>query len=471
MLINPLSIYGWCIHMVNSIKILGIGVVAAIALSIVSMVYVIWAINEIRGDIGRVNTNINSNINSLSERVSQLSRVVEGSATSIGILNRTIGSIEEKVAGINSSVASLSEFLRISTEPKITVKYAKLFQVTYDGPVKVVRDAEGQVMLLIPRSLSPQRNLIEYYTNKYSPQLVIYTPVERVVLMSATQVAMLLRLEQECRVSIINTSLLGIMWGKQYPWYVPRIADMLEKGVLKDFGGADNPNIEAIVASKPDLVVIYTYAGSPVFRSLKSAGLPVVVDNEYLEQTLMGRFEWIKFLALFYNLDNCAESLFNRVENTISSLRSSIANQFPAEGQRPMVAWFSVFGGVIYAASPASYVVDAIIMAGGRYAFSDIPFGRVSREVVIARSSSIDVLIYSSSIDYGPKSLSELLKAVPFVSDMKAVKEGRVYVFAPTYWQLGTAYPEDIVRDLVKIFYPDLQDLKDWKLMYFVKLS
>ena len=457
--------------MVSSVKILGVGVVVAIALSLVSMIYVISAINEVRGDINRVSANINSSVNDLSGSLSRLSKIVEGSVASIGDLNKTIASIGENVASINSSVASLSDVIRISAEPKIGVKYARLFQVTYDGPVKVVRDAEGQAILLIPRILSAQRDLVNYYSNKYSPQLVIYTPVERVVLMSATQVAMLLRLEQECRVNIINTSILGIMWGKQYTWYVPRIADMLEKGMLKDFGAANSPNVEAMVASKPDLVVIYTYAGSPVFRSLKNAGLPVVVDNEYLEQTLLGRFEWIKFLALFYNLDSCAESLFNRVESTIYSIRISIANQFPAESQRPLVAWFSVWRGTIYAASPASYVVDAITMAGGRYVFGDMPYGRVSQEVVIARSNSIDILIYSSSIDYGPKNIAELLKAAPFVSDVRAVKEGRVYLFAPTYWQLGTAYPEDIVRDLIKIFYPDLQDLRDWKLVYFVKLG
>ncbi len=455
--------------MANFTRILGIGVIAAIALSLASMFYMISAVNETRSDIGK----LSANINNISDSMAKLSKIVEGSIVAMGDLNQTIRqtirSIEKDIASINNSLASLDEILRISAEPKITVKYAKLFQVTYDGPVKVVGDAEGQVILLVPRSLSHQRDLVNYYSGKYSPQLVIYTPVERVVLMSATQVSMLLRLEQECRVDIINTSVLGIMWGKMYKWYIPRIADMLEKGDLRDFGWADSPNIEAIAASKPDLVVIYTYAGSPVFRSLKDAGLPVVVDNEWMEETVLGRFEWIKFLALFFNLDGCAESMFNRVESLISSLKLSVANQAPLESQRPVVAWFSVFRGTIYAAGPASYVVDAITIAGGRYAFSDIPFGRPSQEVIVARSGFIDVLVYSSSIDYGPKNIDELLKAAPFISDAKAVKEKRVYAFAPDYWQLGTAYPEDIIKDLIKILYPDL--LRDWNLRYFVKLS
>ena len=464
--------------MVSTSRILGAGVIIAIAISILSTVFMISAVKSLGESIDSVRSDINSLSQSISQNISRISSTVENSLASMGYLNTSIRSIEANlidlngsVANINRSIASLSEILSASSEPRVSVKYARLFQVTYDGPVKIVRDAEGQTILLIPKSLSSQKLLTDMYISKYSPQHVIYTPVERVILMSATQVAMLLRLEEECRIDLINETVLGIMWGKMYTWYIPRIASMLERGLLKDFGWADSPNVEEMVASKPDLVVIYTYAGSPVFRSLKAAGLPVVVDNEYLEQSLLGRFEWIKFLAVFYNLDGCAESIFDLVENLIYSLRSSVVNAAPTETQRPMIAWFNVFRGRIYAASPSSYVVDAINLAGGRYAFIDIPYGAVSQEIIIARSSSIDVLIYSTSKDYGPKSIEELVKAVPFTADLKAVKEKKVYVFAPTYWQLGTAYPEDILRDLMKILYPELQDLRDWSLKFFEKLE
>ncbi|MDT7889049.1 MAG: ABC transporter substrate-binding protein [Desulfurococcales archaeon] len=464
--------------MVNSSKILGVGVIIAIAISIISTVYMISAVSGLREGLNKVSSDINSLSQSISRNISRISSAVEDSLTSIGYLNRSMISIETSIRDLNSSItringslASLGEILRASSGPRVDIKYARLFQVMYDGPAKIVKDAEGQTILLLPRSLSSQKEVVGVYVSRYSPQLVIYTPVERVILMSATQVAMLLRLESECNVDIFNRTILGVMWGKMYTWYIPRIADMLDKGLLKDFGWADNPNIEAMIAAKPDLVVIYTYAGSPVFRSLKGAGLPVVVDNEYLEQSFLGRFEWIKFLALFYNLDGCVESLFRRVENTIYSLRSSIIDIAPTESQRPLIAWFNVFRGRIYAAAPSSYVVDAINLAGGRYAFIDIPYGMVSQEIIIARSSSIDVLIYSTSKEYGPKSIEELIKAVLFVSDLKAVREKKVYVFAPTYWQLGTAYPEDILRDLMKIFYPGLRVLSEWNIRFFEKLE
>ncbi len=464
--------------MVSTLRILGVGVIVAIAISILSTIYMISAVRSLGESINSVRSDINGLSQSIFQNISRISGTVENSLASIMYLNASIRSIEANlrdlngsVTNINRSIASLSEILSASSEPRVSVKYARLFQVTYDGPVKIVKDAEGQTILLIPRSLSFQKLLIDMYISKYSPQLIVYTPVERVILMSATQVAMLLRLEEECRVDLISKTVLGIMWGKMYTWYIPKIASMLERGLLKDFGWADNPNVEEMVASKPDLVVIYTYAGSPVFRSLKAAGLPVVVDNEYLEQSLLGRFEWIKFLAVFYNLDGCAESMFNWAENLIYSLRSSVVNAVPTETQRPMIAWFNVFRGRIYAPLPSSYVVDAINLAGGRYAFIDIPYGAVSQEIIIARSSSIDVLIYSTSKEYGPKSVEELVKAVPFIADLKAVKEKKVYVFAPTYWQLGTAYPEDILRDLMKILYPELQDLKDWRLRFFEKLE
>jgi iron complex transport system substrate-binding protein len=405
---------------------------------------------------------VESKLAELGERSSliedRLSRV-EGLAARLG----------EEVRGLVGELEESRVVAELSARPRVSVEYARLFRVTYDGPVKIVEDAEGQTLLLIPRALRGYRDLISFYVEKYDPDSVIYTPVERVVLMSATQVAMLYRLETECGVELIESSVVGLMWGGGYKWHVEKVARLLEEGVIEDVGSSSSPDIERILKLEPDVVVIYTYAGSPVFSNLRDAGLPVAVDNEYLEKSILGRFEWLKFLALFYDLEACAESIFKKVESELSSLAATIANSVPSLENRTVIAWFLVFGGNIYAPKPVSYVADMISLAGGVYAFSDIPLGRPTPEYIVARGESIDVLVYSSSKEYGPQTIEDLVTKVEFVKHIKAVREGRVYVFAPTYWQLGTAHPEILVKDIAAILYPEI--FGDHELTFFEKLE
>lgn len=383
----------------------------------------------------------------------------------LGELETRLVEVGERLGRVEEEVGEARSLVELASRPRVSVRYARLFSVVYDGPVKVVRDAEGRVLLLAPRG----SGLVESYVERYNPDSVVYTPVERVVLMSATQAALLYRLGVECGVDLIGPTLVGFMWGREYEWFIEEVGRLLEEGSVADVGPASNPDVEAILGLEPDVVVIYTYPGSPVFSGLVEAGLPVAVDNEYLEPSVLGRFEWIKFLALFYDLEACAERVFDDVESSVLSVSESVENAVPSEGERPVVAWFTVFGGSIYAAKPVSYVADMIRLAGGVYAFKDLPFGRPTPEYIIARGEDVDVLVYSSTKQYGPRSLEDLLSRVEFAMHVRAVREGRVYLFSPDYWQLGLAYTEDLVGGLASVLHPGLFEGREPR--FFEKLE
>ncbi|MEM3040614.1 MAG: hypothetical protein QXG97_01135, partial [Nitrososphaerota archaeon] len=94
------------------------------------------------------------------------------------------------------------------TKSESEIKYARLFKVTEFDDYKIVKDALNRTLILVPRNKSPPIGV---------EGIVIYVPVERVILMSATQVALLMRLK-EYRPDILDT-VVGIMWGGQYEWY------------------------------------------------------------------------------------------------------------------------------------------------------------------------------------------------------------------------------------------------------------
>ncbi len=48
----------------------------------------------------------------------------------------------------------------------------------------------------------------------------------------------------------------------------------------------------------------------------------MVINAEYLEKHPLGRAEWIKFVALFFDREKEADSIFNVIENDYLTQRS-----------------------------------------------------------------------------------------------------------------------------------------------------
>lgn len=338
---------------------------------------------------------------------------------------------------------------------KVEVKYSKQFEITLIDGYKVVRDALNRTLILVPRGAQPPAGL---------SGLIIYTPVERVVLMSATQVALVERLRE--RAPWILDRVVGVMWGGQFEWYFEEFSERLSRGLIKDVGPDYSPNLEELVALRPDLVVIYTFPGSDLPARLQELGIPFVVDNEYLETTPLGRFEWIKLVATFFDLDEAAYSIFAEVEEEVGRTVNDIAR---AGTSPPLVCWFMVYRGTVYAAGGESFPANALSMLRARYAFSDVKSsGSISTnlEEVLSRCRDADVVIYPTSFI---SSISDILSEAPELADIKAFREGRVYAYAPTIFQLGYYDTEGWVRDLAVILYPSLYPGQGTK--YFVRLG
>jgi len=338
---------------------------------------------------------------------------------------------------------------------KLEVRYSRQFEVIFTSGYKLVRDALNRTLILVPRGGEPPRGL---------EGTVVYTPIERVVLMSATHVALIERLRE--RAPWILDRVAGIMWGKQYEWYFGDVAERLSRGLIRDVGPDYSPSIEELVALRPDLVIIYTYPGMDLPQRLDELGIPYVVDNEYLETNPLGRFEWIKLVATFFNLDEEAYQIFSEVERGV---RRVVEDASRSSGEAPLVCWFMVYRGTVYAAGGGSFPAETLDMLGARYAFSDIKSsGSVSINVeeAVTRCREADVVVYPTSFI---SNISEILAQAPELGVIKAFREGRVYAYAPTVYQLGYYDTEGWVRDLALILYPNLYPGAG--LRYFVRLG
>lgn len=337
----------------------------------------------------------------------------------------------------------------------LEVKYSRQFEVKFVDGFKVVRDALNRTLILVPRGVQPPADL---------EGVVIHIPVERVVLMSATQAALIERLREHA--PWIIDRVVGIMWGRQYEWYLEEFGERISLGLIRDVGPDYSPSLEELVALKPDLVIIYTYPGSDLPQRLEELGIPFVVDNEYLETHPLGRFEWIKLIATFFNLDEEAYRIFERVEGEVGSVVSAFRE---ARTGQPLVCWFMMYRGVFYVPGGESFPANTLAMLGAEYAFADVKSSgsiAVNVEEVLSRCREAEVVVYPTSFI---SSLSDILSEAPELSEIKAFRERRVYAYAPTVFQLGYYDTEGWVRDLAAVLYPNLYP--GYEVRYFVKLG
>ena len=187
-----------------------------------------------------------------------------------------------------------------------------------------------------------------------------------------------------------------------------------EAARVQSVGDGIRPNVEAILATRPTLVVLYASADNkPAVRALRAAGvmtLAVRVDSiaEFRRVTTM--------LGNVLGVPSRARALVDSVDRTLAHVR-----QVTSDAPRPTVLWraweapLMVIGG-------GSYLTELIEVAGGRNVFADDPrpSPQVSFEEVLRRRP--DLVLAGDSAAARELATSARWRALP------AVRDGRVLV-------------------------------------------
>ncbi|GBF36273.1 ABC transporter substrate-binding protein [Methanofervidicoccus abyssi] len=344
-------------------------------------------------------------------------------------------------------------------ELKKPIKYAQHMNLTYydkNGNVvnpyegdswayKIFVDATGQRFLLKNES----EPIPEWAKGKYD--IVINVPLKNVVVMSSTEIALMMPLNDS---ESVISSIKGIMWGGGYKWYFEEINRSLENGSIIDVGSTYNPNWDKIVNISPQVIFVYPgYDGDAIIEKCKELGITYVADAEYLEPTCLGRCEWVKMFAAFYNKEDVAKRYFTRVEKRSFDVKRKTYNCDP----NVLVAWgenYPKWGGT-YVPEAQSYVATEITdFCHASYIFSDYPgtgSATIDYETFAERAKNADVWIVPSSTTW----LSTFKEDHPGYETFKAVKNGRLFCESDDYWQLGLMNTDEVLMDLGTIIHPE----------------
>ena len=349
-----------------------------------------------------------------------------------------------------------------SAESKIELRHATGFSVSYhDGYKRVVikepwRGAtEPLVYLLVPQGEKAPHGVVGK---------VIEIPLTRVAVMSTTYLP--------------HLDVLGVMdtlvaVDKHEYVNTPSARERIRSGDIHEVGGTINMNVERMIALKTDAVLSYTLDNREEGRRalLSRAGVRLVLGASYLEATPLGRTEWIKFTALFFNKEQEANRYFAKVEKAYGELRDLVAKR----PTRPSVLVGAPFKGVWHVPGGKSFSATLIKDAGGDYLWKendDVGGVPVAFESVFAKGHQADIWLNPSHW----QSLAEGRSADKRFDLFEPFKAGRVFNNnrrlnehgGNDIWEGGVARPHDVLRDLIRILHPDT--LPDHELIWYQRL-
>ncbi|MDF5706698.1 MAG: ABC transporter substrate-binding protein [Nostoc sp. S4] len=295
---------------------------------------------------------------------------------------------------------------------------------------------------------------------------VITVPINSIVSLSTTHLPHLAKLG-------VVDKLIGISNSKQVN--TPDVVERIKAGKLAQVGDNSNVDIEKILELNPDLVTTFGIGNSQTdsYAKLTEAGLKVGINSEYMEDTPLGRSEWLKFTALFFNKDEQVEKIFSEIANKYER----VAQKAKSVKNRPTVFVGFNFKGTWYMPGGKSYVAKYLADSGANYLWSDdkssgsLP---LSFEVVLERAANAD---YWSNLSQYWKNLKDLVVEDNSYNDFKAVKTGNLYnnnarvneSGGNDYLEGGISNPDMVLSDLIKILHPEI--LYNHKLFYYHKLS
>ncbi|MBL7859394.1 MAG: ABC transporter substrate-binding protein [Cyclobacteriaceae bacterium] len=353
---------------------------------------------------------------------------------------------------------------RISEHPAhhTTLNYAVGFKVSYIGKTKRVEvmypfqgATAGYTYLLVPHG--------EEIPEHDATIRVIRIPVKSMVCTSTTHIPLLDYLDE--------TETLTGFPGTDYI-SSEKMRERIDNGKIIELGVEKGINLERLTVLKPDLVMGYSMSNDyGQFKKLEELGIPVVLNSEYLEKHPLGRAEWIKFMALFFDKERMADSVFSIIEKNYLE-----AKAIPHPKKKPTIMSGIVYGDAWFMPGGQNYNSKLLQDAGCQYLWegdSSSGFLELSFESVYEKANQAEFWIGVGNYP----SLEAIRNADHRYAKFKAFNTKNVYTYdgrrgakgGSEFLELGYLRPDIILRDLIKITQPDAQP--DHEMYFYKKLE
>ena len=342
---------------------------------------------------------------------------------------------------------------RLPPAARTTVQYARGFTIEYVGNYKVLTirnpyepKAVATRYLLVPRGAARPPG--------YPDARVVATPIRSLVGLSSMHVAL---------ADYLGAADIIVGVGSFKYVSAARVRQRIAAGQVFEAGQGAALNNELLVAHHPDLVMTTGGPGEGLgrFPTLSAAGIPVMINSEWVETTPLARAEWVKVMAILLN----KEALVNQQFGQMARAYQHLAALAQTAARRPVVVVGLPFKDVWYVPDADSYMAQFLRDAGSTYHWDRIkaPGGGslpLSFEAVAPVALTAEFWLQTGSVTSKAALLAQDARYAAFAP----FQTGRVFnnnrrtnaQGSNDYWESGAVHPDLILADLIKILHPEL---------------
>ncbi|MGB5369068.1 MAG: ABC transporter substrate-binding protein [Flavobacteriaceae bacterium] len=247
----------------------------------------------------------------------------------------------------------------------------------------------------------------------------------------------------------------------------------IDAHLVKELGNNEAINTEMLLALHPELVVGFGIDGrNKAYETIERSGIPVVYNGDWTEETPLGKAEWIKFFAAFFQKETLADSIFREIEGSYAAVKALAAKA----KSTPTVMSGALYKDIWYLPGGKSWAAVFLKDANSDYLWADNQDTgslALSWESVLEKAQQCDFWIspaqYTTYVD--------LAAGSPHYKQFSPYQNKKVYTFAKTlgptggmiYYELAPQRPDLVLKDLIAIFHPEL--LPDHELFFFKPLD
>ena len=247
---------------------------------------------------------------------------------------------------------------------------------------------------------------------------------------------------------------------------------LIDNGSVRELGKNEGLNTEVLLDIKPDLVVGFGVDGNnKSLETIRKSNIPVIYNGDWVEKSPLAKAEWIKFFGVLFDKEKEADSIFKLIESNYQKakvLASNVKNQ-------PTVLCGAMHKDIWYLPSKSSPEAQLLKDANVNYLWQNAEGNgslALNFEMVYNKAQNADIWLSPSYYT----SYESLEKASEHYTKFDAFKNKSIYTFSHTtgltggvtYYELGFARPDLVLKDLIKICHPEL--LQNYETTFFKPL-
>lgn len=238
---------------------------------------------------------------------------------------------------------------------------------------------------------------------------------------------------------------------------------------IMDCGSSMSPDIERIIALKPEAILLSPFENSGGYGKLDKLHIPIIEAADYMESSPLGRAEWMKFYGMLFgneegrgkreegksngisgSCESKADSLFAKIEKEYLKLKAEAAG-YP---KGLSILTERKTGNVWYVPGGQSTIGILLKDANARYIFEDDQHSgslAMSPEQILAKGKQVDVWAFKY-FGGAPLSQVQLLQEYDGYKALAAFCWGNIYQVDTStvpYFELTSFHPELLLREFI----------------------